>query len=109
MPYFPLALHLLVFMVVGNHLGQFLHVGEDVLKGTNKILGQMMVEIDVTKGFLDEIEIEWRDRTSTQKLDCWGLPFRCSICKEAGHIWRARKSSSTYSANDGSLYFMGTG
>ena len=64
LPYFSLSMwHRDAFEDVGNHLGCVLHVGEDVLKGKDKRLGRMLVEIDVTKGFLDEIEIKGCERS----------------------------------------------
>ena len=39
------------FEAIGNHLGWFLHIKEDVLKGMYKRMGKMLVEINITKGF----------------------------------------------------------
>ena len=57
------------FEEVGNHLGCFLHVVEYVHKGMYKRMGRMLVEIDVTKGFVDELTIEWSDLKYHQYLD----------------------------------------
>ena len=50
--------HKEAFEALENHLERFLQVGEDVLKGIDKCVGCMLVEINVTKCFFDEIEIE---------------------------------------------------
>ena len=85
----------------------FSSFGEEVIKGIDKRMGRMLVEIDVTKGFLDEVEIKWKYITFIQNLDYWGLPFRCSHCIEVGHMWRACKTSSNGSVSDDSLDFYG--
>ena len=57
------------FEAFGNHLRKFLHVCEDVLKGMDKRMGWMLVEINIKNVFLDENKIEWCERNIFQKLD----------------------------------------
>ena len=57
------------FEAVANHLGHFLHVGEDVLKGMDKRMVGIIMDIDITKGFMDEIKIDRRDRKFHQVLN----------------------------------------
>ena len=47
------------FEAVGNHLGRFLFISEDVLKGIDKRVGRIFVEIDMVKGLFEKIDIEW--------------------------------------------------
>jgi len=75
------------FEVVGNHLGIFLHIGEDVVNGIDKWIGLMLVKIDMAKGLFKKINIEWSGKNlHTHTLDYWGLPFRHSKCKAMGHL-----------------------
>jgi hypothetical protein len=39
------------------------------------------VEMDITQGLPENLEIEWRGRRRIQSLDYLGVPFRCSICR----------------------------
>lgn len=49
--------HREVFEVVGNVLGHFLHVEEDVLRGDDKRVGYMLVEEDIYWGLVAKLEI----------------------------------------------------
>jgi hypothetical protein len=49
-------------------------------------MGKMLVELDLFEGLPTKIEIEWRGMVIQQKLDYMGVPFRCSVCKETGHL-----------------------
>ena len=88
-------------------MGRFLHVGDEVVRGLDKRMGRMLVEVDITKGLLEEIEIEWRDKKFHHALDYWGLPLRCAKCREVGHLWTACKLSSLGSVSKESSSFYG--
>jgi hypothetical protein len=67
-------------------LGCFLFVEELVLKGDDKILGNILVELDVHNGLLEALGIEWRGNKYGKKLDYLGLLFRCTFCHRTGHL-----------------------
>ena len=46
------------FTTVGNHLGHFLYIGEEILKGIYQIFCRMFVEIGLAKILLEKLEIE---------------------------------------------------
>jgi hypothetical protein len=46
------------------------------------------VELDLSKGLLPNPEVVWKSWTFIQKLDYWKIPFRCSECREIGHLRR---------------------
>lgn len=77
-----------IFEAVGNHMGKFLHIREVDLSGMDRRVGNFLVDIDMSLGLFEKIDIEWRGRTITQSLDYWGLDFRCHRCKEIRHLWR---------------------
>lgn len=54
----------------------------------DKRIARILVEMDTSKGLPAEIEILYRDLVFIQRLDYLGIPFRCSICRETGHLRR---------------------
>jgi len=71
---------------IGNELGHFLVVHEEALNGNDRQMGRVQVELDIHKGLLETLDIEWRRRVIGQKLDYLGVPFRCSFCRRMGHL-----------------------
>lgn len=43
------------FWEVGNKIGHFLYVNQELLEGSNKRFGNMLVEIEIFIGLLEEI------------------------------------------------------
>jgi len=41
-------------------------------------VGRILVEVGLHGGLPEVIDIEWRGRYFTQRLDYMGIPFRCS-------------------------------
>jgi hypothetical protein len=46
------------------------------------------VEIDIHAGLPEAVELEWRGLIQTQTLDFLGVPFRCTRCRQTGHLHR---------------------
>ena len=46
-----------VLNLVGEKLGKFVYVDERSLKGNNKKMASLLVELDISKGLISEIEI----------------------------------------------------
>jgi hypothetical protein len=87
MPGCPLAVwNREAFMEIGNSIGKFLYVDPGLLAGSDRRMGKLLVEVDMFDGLSPEIELEWRGVLFVQKLDYQGVPFRCSVCKETGHL-----------------------
>jgi hypothetical protein len=74
---------------IGNSLGKTITVDTSSRSGSSRLLGRVLVEIDITKGLPSTLEIEWRGRKIHQQLDYLGIPFRCSRCRETGHLRRS--------------------
>jgi hypothetical protein len=51
-------------------------------------MGKILVGIDVHDGLPEAIDIEWRGRHISQRLDYVGISFRCSWCRGTGHLRR---------------------
>jgi hypothetical protein len=64
---------------IGNVLGHFIRVDEDVLRSTDKCMARILVEVDMHVGLLESLEIDWRGHLFDQRLDYLGVPFRCSL------------------------------
>jgi hypothetical protein len=74
------------FKEIGNALGKFLYTDPKVLSGSDRRVGKLLVEVDLFGGLPDEIDIGWRGVMIQQRLDFLGVPFRCTNCKEIGHL-----------------------
>jgi hypothetical protein len=60
---------------IGNSLGTFLSVDNSTLSATSRKIGKILVEMDVHGGLPELLEIEWRGKRITQRLDYLGIPF----------------------------------
>ena len=52
-------------------------------------MAKVLVEIDITKGLIPEIDILCGDRVFTQRLDYLYMSIRCNFCHETGHLWNS--------------------
>jgi hypothetical protein len=85
------------FRAIGNSLGKLISLDSPSRSGSSRLLGRVLVEIDISTGLPETLEIDWRGRKILQKLDYLGIPFRCNRCRETGHLRRScpGKSFST--------------
>lgn len=74
------------FRAIGNSLGRFIALDPSSLAGSSRKLGKVLVEMDISTGLPENLEIDWRGRKMLQTLDYLGLPFLCNICRETGHL-----------------------
>ena len=61
---------------------------DDFMKKFDKRKAKILVELDITKGLPAKFEILCHERLFIQRLDFQGIPFRCSVCRETGHLRR---------------------
>lgn len=54
----------------------------------DKRMAKMLVEMDILVGLLSEVEILCHERLFLRRLDYLNIPFRCSRCREVGHLQR---------------------
>ena len=50
-------------------------------------MAKVLVEVDITKGLIPELDIVCGDKVVTQRLDYLHLSFRCNYCHDTGHLW----------------------
>jgi hypothetical protein len=51
-----------------------------------KRVARVLVELDIHDGLLESIDIEWRGYLTRKNLDYLGIPFRCTYCRQTGHL-----------------------
>jgi hypothetical protein len=73
---------------IGDALGSFISVDRGLLTSPVRKVCRILVEMDISRGLPETLEIEWRGRCLLQRLDYLGIPFRCSLCRSTGHLRR---------------------
>jgi len=71
---------------IENSLGRFISMGSKSLARMDKKVARILVEIDIHEGLLESIDIEWRGHLTCQKLNYLGIPFKCTFCRQTGHL-----------------------
>ena len=56
---------------------------------------QICVELDLSRPFLDTVEMCAVSHSWVQQLDYETLPFRCHLCQEYGHLVRRFPKAKT--------------
>lgn len=75
-----------VLMDVGNLLGKSVFMEDTMLLGMDKCCAKILVEIDISHGLPDTVDIVWKGTSFVQLVDYLYLPFRCLNCHETGHL-----------------------
>ena len=73
---------------IGNSIGRFIAIEEEFLNTFDKRMARILVEIDVSMGLPADIDILCDQRVIPQRIDYQGVPFRCSLCRDIGHLRR---------------------
>ena len=73
-------------MDIGELLRKFIAVDTTVMKNSSRKMARVLVEMDIHGRLPEVLDIEWRDRHYTQKLDFLGISFCCCICHCIGHL-----------------------
>ena len=71
---------------IANTIGRFVALEKYFPTSFDKRTARVLVELDVSRGLLPEIEINCNSVVITQKLDYLKMSFRCSYCHETGHL-----------------------
>jgi hypothetical protein len=71
---------------IGTSLGKVLVVDLKVLEAPIKRVARVLVELDIHEGLQESIDIEWQGHTIRQNIDYLGIPFRCTLCRQIGHL-----------------------
>ena len=73
---------------IANTISHFVAVDDDFHLSFDKRMARVLVEMDISLGLPTDVEILCKDRLLVQKLDYLHVPFRCSRCRETGHLQR---------------------
>ena len=73
---------------IANTIGRFVAVDEDFHLSFDKMMAQVLVELDVSLGLPAEVEILCKEQLLVHKLDYLHVPFRCNRCRNTRHLWR---------------------
>ena len=52
----------------------------------DKRIAWILVELEFSGGLPGDIDLVWGNRRHKQRIDFWGIPFRCLICHRTGHL-----------------------
>jgi hypothetical protein len=85
---------------IGNLLGRFLKVDEQCLNSQDKRMDRVLVEIDIHAGLMEVLELEWRGQVMIQRLEYLGIPFRCSHCRQTGHLRNDCSKGTSYGKSE---------
>ena len=87
LPDFPLEYwSIRVFEAIANSIGKFNFFDELSLHNHNKRLIWLLVELDLDRGLLDDIDITIRDVHFLQTINFWKDPFRFHVCWKTIHL-----------------------
>ena len=75
-----------VLIDLANLLGWFVALERDFHLIYDKRMAKVLVEVDITKGLILELDIVCGDKVITQKLDYLHMSFRCNYCHDTGHL-----------------------
>ena len=68
-------------MVVVTAISSFMLIEDDKLLGFDRSAPRVMVDMDLSNGLPDELEVQWEGGTFVQRLDYWKVAFRCHYCQ----------------------------
>ena len=75
-----------ILVALANLIGHFVALEKEFHLIYDKRMEKVLVEVDITKGLIPEIEIDCGDRVITQRLDYLHMSFRCNLCHDTGHL-----------------------
>jgi len=72
--------------MIGNAIGRFVYVDPWCLGERDKHIAWILIQRPFRGGYPDHIQISWKNQSINQRLDFWGIPFRCAACRKTGHL-----------------------
>ena len=74
------------FMEVGNSIGHFIMIEESSLLWLDWQMLNILIELDITEGLLDEVKIRWDGCSCIQFMDYWKVHFWCFRHHKTRHL-----------------------
>jgi len=74
------------FAEIGNSIVKFVYVDPWCRGEKDKRIAWILIEKAYKGGYPYHIEIAWGCTRIKQRLDLWGIPFRCSSCHRTWHL-----------------------
>lgn len=71
---------------IGNSIVHMKHIYPQILGKNDKHIAWILVEVCFVGGFLGDVDLVWGQRNHRQRVDYWGVPFRCLTCHHIGHL-----------------------
>jgi len=71
---------------IGDSIGKFVYVDPWCRGVKDKRITWILIEKQYKGGHPEQLEICWGGSNIHQRLDFWGIPFRCSGCHKTGHL-----------------------
>ena len=75
-----------ILVALANLIGHFVALEKDFHLIFDKWMAKVLVEVDITKGLIPEIDTVSGDQVITQRLDYFHISFRCNFCHETIHL-----------------------
>ena len=71
---------------IGNSIDKFVYADPWCRGEKDKRIAWILIEKPYKGAYPDYMIIDWEGSTFNQRLDFWGIPFRCSQCHRTGHL-----------------------
>lgn len=71
---------------IGNSIGKFIYVDPWCRGERDKRIAWILIDKPFKGTYPEYIDILWEGLQIRQRIDFWGIPFRCSRCHHTGHL-----------------------
>ena len=72
---------------IGNSIGTTKYIDPAIIGSSDKKIAWILVEMDFSGGLPGDIDLIRGNRKHRQRIDYWGIPFRCLMCHRTRHLW----------------------
>lgn len=71
---------------IGDSIGTTKYIDPNIIGVADKRIAWLLVEVEFVGGLPGDVDLLWGNRRHRQRIDFWGIPFRCLICHKTGHL-----------------------
>ena len=79
---------------IGNNIGKYIKTDLERIDERVYTFARICVEVDLSKGLLDNIRLIYKQKNWSQALDYENTAFRCRLCRLTGHLQMPRSQES---------------